>query len=264
MPNFLDVDINDQHEPKRAEHFDASLSRLNSIEKLSAYADSIAAFQQINPTDPRYLLLLEKVTAERFYHGFSHYTVKENWSAAIGEKVFGNGLSCIVKPEDIMKKPKGACSQQSIVMMALLRKKHIDYRKVGFPHHFAVGARFKDKWYFADADQEPDIPLAARQRENWKGEADNLKPYYNSNVYPNLDFGFGVRQIVETGSVNEVPARRLSFFHSFTLLCSRFSWCLPLIFMFVYARKKDSKAAIVVPMKQPSAMPQVQHRFYIS
>ncbi len=262
VPNFLNVDINHQQEAKRAELFDARLSRLSTIENLAAYADSIASSQHISSTQPEYLLLIEKIIAARFYHGFSHYSLKENWIAAVSEKIFGKGLSCIVKPEDIMKKSEAACSQQSIVMMELLKRKNIDYRKIGFIHHYAMEAKVDNQWYFTDASQEPAMPLSARLHENWKGQPDNLKPYYDRKVYSNLDYAFGVSQVAEIGPVNEVPARRLSYFHSFTLLSSWFSCCLPIIF--VYIKSKKRKRAKVIPINQQAIRQQVQHRFYIS
>lgn len=262
VPNFLNVDINHQHEPRRAEQFDASLSRLSSIEKLSAYVDSIASERHVISTDPRYLEIVESAIETRFYHGFSHYKLNDNWVAAVSEKIFGRGLSCIVKPEDIMKKDEAACSQSSIVMMELLKRKHIDYRKVGFPHHYALEAKFNNHWYFADANQEPNIPLAGRLRESWKGQGDSLKRYYDRTIYANLDYGFGVSQVAETGAINEVPAKHLSYFHSFTRLCSWFSWCLPLIFIFLYNKKR--RTARVITMNQSVMNPQMLHRFYIS
>jgi hypothetical protein len=48
-----------------------------------------------------------------------------------GEFVWSH-LSAIVLPEDILKYPMAACSQQSIIMMECFKKIGVDYRKVGF------------------------------------------------------------------------------------------------------------------------------------
>lgn len=260
--NFLNVDINNHQEVKRAEHFNPALARLSSIEKLSAYTDSLASAQNISSTQPEYVVLTEKVISERFYHGFSHYNLNENWVAAISEKILGRGLSSIVKPEDIMKKAKAACSQQAIVMMELFKRKQIDYRKIGFPHHYALEAKVNGNWYFTDPDQEPMIPLSVRMHQNWKGQSDNLKAYYDKKVYTDLDYAFGSGKIAEIGPVNTIPAKNLAYFHSFTRLSSWFSWCLPIIFIFVISRKR--KRAKVVSMRRPILSPQLQPRFFVS
>ncbi|MEO6405950.1 MAG: hypothetical protein ABIY51_14510 [Ferruginibacter sp.] len=262
VPNFFNVDINYHNERRPAEEFDVSLLRLSSIEKLAAYTDSLASTKNISSNHPEYLLLVENIIAKRFFHGFSHYKLNENWVASVSEKIFGRGLACLVKPNDIMQRADGACSQQSIVMMELLKRKNIDYRKVGFPHHYAMEAKFNKQWYFADANQEPDMTVDARLHQNWKGQSDNLKQYYDPKIYTNLDYAFGIGQLAEIGPVNEVPAKNLTLFHSLTLLMSRFAWCLPLIILFAKSRKKIR--AKVINMRQPVVSKLAAQRFNIS
>jgi hypothetical protein len=69
---------------------------------------------------------------------FFHLNLNENWVAAMSEKICGYGLSCKVQPEDIMKHPNAAFSQQALVMMELLRRKKVSYRKAGFLHYSAL------------------------------------------------------------------------------------------------------------------------------
>ena len=113
LPNFIDADINPVLSYDGKEQYDPALNNLNSIQKLTAYIDQLAKEQQISEGSIEYAVLTETVIKKRFYHGYSHFTLKENWLAAVSEKIFGNGLASVVDPDEIVKYPSGACSQQS-------------------------------------------------------------------------------------------------------------------------------------------------------
>ena len=138
VPNFIPLNINEELAYNKTERFSPLLSSINSIDKLENYVDQEAAIKKIDIHSPEYALLLSYFISCRFYHGFSHWKMNENWIAATGEKMTGIGLSCKVQPDEILKHPDAACSQQALVMMEILKRKKIDYRKVGFPHHYAI------------------------------------------------------------------------------------------------------------------------------
>ncbi|MEO7444002.1 MAG: hypothetical protein ABIT96_09985 [Ferruginibacter sp.] len=241
LPNFILRDINTRYELPRNEKFVPALTRLNTVNKLSAYTDSLAAEKKILIHSPEYLLLAENVVSERFYHGFSHYSLEENWIAALGEKIIGYNLSCIVKPDDILNHANAACSQQAIVTISLLRKHNIDYRTLGFPHHFAIEARLHNYWYFLDANQEPVMTLEERMHRHWQGHNDNLKAFYNSDVYKNLDIGFGNKQDAVVSAVNNIPGRNVSIFHSLTHFFSHYLWVFTLLGFVISSSKETIK-----------------------
>jgi hypothetical protein len=66
-----------------------------------------------------------------------------------------------------MKQPYAACSQQSLVMMELLKRKGFKTRKVGFDGgemvggHFCFETFYDNSWHFFDTDQEPNAKLLA-------------------------------------------------------------------------------------------------------
>lgn len=133
LPNFIDKDINEVLQYDHREQFNPGMSYINSIDKLEQHIDSMIAAGHIQPNSVAFVTTITTAIRYRFFHGFSHFSLKENWIAAVAEKIFGYGLASKVKTEDIMQHPYAACSQQAMVMMDILRRKHIDYRSVGFP-----------------------------------------------------------------------------------------------------------------------------------
>jgi len=249
IPNFIHKDINERFEYNHTERFHTDLAPINSIDKLEKYVDQAAAMKNIDVKSAEYNLLLSYIISCRFYHGFSHWKLNENWIAAFGEKVTGIGLSCKVQPEDIMKHPEAACSQQALVMMEILKRKNSDYRKVGFPHHYALEVKNKDNWYYFDPNMEPTMNLRDRLHQNWHESNDSLKKYYDANKHSNLTYQFGNGQKAEFGPVNEIPAQRLRLFQSATAVLSKILWAFPLIFVFV--KKRKTKMHAVKPVNDP-------------
>ncbi|MFZ4057015.1 MAG: hypothetical protein ACOYKE_02700 [Ferruginibacter sp.] len=238
LPNFLWVDIHEHPPFDRFESFNDSLSTLQTVDDLTAYTDSLAAAQHINPHSIHYVSVIEKVLKSRFYHGFSHFTLNENWLAAVSGKLFEEGLACKVNPADIVHQSNAACSQQSLVMMAILRKKGFPYRHVGFPHHYALEVLHNNEWYFFDPDMEPTLQMEERRLSNWKHQSDALKPFYDTLRFKDLDFKFGIQQMATTGTINEIPAQHAHLFQTVTHYVSRMAWCIPLLLAFYRTRRQ--------------------------
>lgn len=234
--NFFPADINGEPEYNGKERYYPNLGHIKSLAQLEAYVDKCAEMKKFDVHSPQYSAMLAYVISCRFYHGFSHWKMSENWVAALGEKVFGYGLASKVEPEDILQHPYAACSQQTIVMMAVLRKKGIPYRKVGFPHHYAIEVHVNNSWYYFDPNMEPRMNLRQREHDQWAGINDNLKAFYNPIVHHNLNYQFGKGCKAEFGPINEVPARNASLFQSATAIISRIAWMFPLAFALVRRR----------------------------
>jgi hypothetical protein len=239
-PNFIDLNINKKNEYNGKEEYTTTLLYIRSLDKLEQHTDSIAAERQVAQGSADYFILLESVISQRFYHGFSHYKLDHNWIAAVSERMFGFGLACKVYPDDIMQSKAGACSQQAAVMMAIAKRKNIDYRSIGFPHHYAMEVNVKGNWYYLDPNMEPLITKEERMQQNWHGKNDELKQYYDAVDHGNLnmDYALGMGQQPVFGATNANPAPRLKIFHSITWFLSRSLWCVPLIFAFAYSRRK--------------------------
>jgi hypothetical protein len=219
------------------EKFDPSLSRLNSLHRLINYSDSSAIANQTKIGSLSYGVLVASILRKRFYHGFSYYTFQNNWIAVASQYIFGKELASLVNPEEILKFPYAGCSQQAIVLMAVMKDKKIPYRSVGFPHHYATELQFKNNWYFFDPNMEPQIKVNERKEDKWKRSADYLKKYYNgNNQYLNWAFGNSVPIIF--GRPNADPAPHASIFQAVTKYLSKILWILPL-FLFVYLYERN-------------------------
>lgn len=257
VPNFIPKDINEQFVYNGKERFHPGLNNINSIDKLEIYIDGAASMEKIDTHSAEYIQLISYIISCRFYHGFSHFKLSENWIAAVGEKVTGIGLSCKVQPEEILQNAYAACSQQALVMMEILKRKQIDYRKVGFPHHYALEVKNNGRWYYFDPNMEPYMNLHQRLHESWKENNDTLKQYYDPAKHDNLSYQFGKGQKAEFGPVNEVPAKNLRFFQSTTGILSKTLWIVPLLGL-VYARRRSSKKVYSI---KPAATKNLQPSF---
>lgn len=231
------------------EKYAPQLSFLNSIEKLEKFVDAAAADKNIPIASVAYLEMLENTVSHRFFHGFSHKTLSQDWITALTDKIAHTDYSCLVLPEEIMQHPNAGCSQQALVMMEILKRKNIDYRKIGFPHHFAMEASINGGWYFLDADMEPNIKGTQRLHQNWKGQGDCLKKYYDTTIYSNLNVGFGTGLMATVKKPNEEQASNLKKLQSTTGVLSKILWLLPIVLMWA-AKKRTFKMYAIKPLSK--------------
>ena len=232
LPNFFSKDVNPDLPYSHKEKFDRALSCINSVSLLESYTDSIAASKHIAEGSYEYAELLESIIEQRFYHGFSHFTPAENWIAAFAGKFIKEDYACKVQPEKIIQHANAACSQQALVMMQVLRDKKLNYRSLGFPHHYAMEVLINKEWYFFDANMEPVITKEQRMLGNWKHRNDNLKQYYDAGRCTDLNYQFGNNLTATIGAINEEPAQKAKYFHIITGMLSKIAWLFPLIFIF--------------------------------
>ncbi len=236
--NFVNFSIEKDPPYNNVELFDSSLSYLNTIQKLTDYADSSAVKENIKVGSLQYGILTSFIIKNRFYHGFSVYNFRQNWIAACTQLLIGKDVASPVSPGDILQYPFAGCSQQAIILMDVMKSKNISYRSIGFPHHYAVELNFDNDWYFFDPDMEPNIKDKERAEEKWNQSADSLKKYYALSVN-HLDWGFGKSKKVEIGKTNAKPAPNAAIFQSVTKFLSKTLWIF-LLFFTTYPRKKRS------------------------
>ncbi|MGH2646098.1 MAG: hypothetical protein ACRDE8_00970, partial [Ginsengibacter sp.] len=171
LPLLFNISPGEKPVYNNSEIFDPSLSKINSIQKLINYSDSLAKTNHVKIGSLSYGVLVASFLRKRFYHGFSCYTLQKNWIAVAAQFLFGKGLASPVDPDEIMKFPYAGCSQQAIVLMKVMKEKKIPYRSVGFPHHYATELQFKNNWYFFDPNMEPKIKVNERKEDTWKASA---------------------------------------------------------------------------------------------
>ena len=230
------------------EAFDSTLIRLNTLEKLTSYVDSVAAIKNIEQGSLEYAIEANNIVQNRFYHGYSTFSLNENWIAVVLEKFSPIFFSARVKPDDILKKPYGFCHQQSIVLMELLQSKKLDCRPVKFPDHFTIQCRIDGKWNYFDPDLEPKILPLQRSNEEWLVNSDSLALAYKGVIafkekYNNrtdvIDSTFGKPIIPVYGEINAVQAPNTRLFQKISMPLSKIAFVFPLLLLFYINRNKS-------------------------
>lgn len=198
--------------------------KIYDIPSLLAYADGQA------DTDRNTLLYFNTLTStvrKRFYHGYSHYSLSENWIAALAGKFGWNHLSAIVDADDLLRYPMAACSQQSIIIMECCRQSGIPYRPVYYTHHYALEANIGGQWYYADANMEPVYPNGRRTSLQNLIDSGYLATMYRHVLTPQQ-----VKEMLgppRYGAVNMPVAANARMFHAITKFLSRWLWLWPLL-----------------------------------
>jgi len=253
------------------EDFDPSLLQLNSINKIANYCDSLYAetssMSQVK-FENEYPQIVLSVIRSRFYHGYSEYNASTNFLASVISKITINGLRAVVIPDDILKYPYAACSQQSIVFMEILKRKGFTTREVGFKGkstgHFCFEAYYEGGWHFYDPDMEPDnnvltaynhpsIAMLVRHQDILLQAYSQYPKEKVLDIFPTYFYG----------QVNSFPAPRAIIFQKVTKLLSYSIWIFFLL-LFIMARKKYQRLSnklnvrtsrIRFPQLQPGTSP---------
>jgi len=231
----------------KVEAYDPSLSRLNSLKKLEQYCDSIYAERVFSGGQDEfervYTDIASNTVRNRFYHGYSYYGFEDNYLAAFASKIAMPGLSALVIPDEILKHPYAACSQQSIVMMDVLKDKGFTTRKVTFMGkkyggHFAFEVYYNNSWHFHDPNLEPDkTVLDAYGRPSIEFLAKQpgilVKAYHHlpaaevMDLFPNYAYG----------KPNKFPATRAMIYHKASKFLSYSLWLFFLAAFFIVRRR---------------------------
>jgi len=235
-------------DPSIHEEFNPAFSRLNTLEAVTLYVDSLYGSGHIHPDDSlEYANLMAQTLRECFYHGWSQYTWQNNWSLALLSPLHPHMMG-IVDPKDIIKYPMALCSQQAIVGMVILRSKGFTYRKIGFSNpkeklgHFTYEIKLRDGWHFYDLDMEPNRAVLERHhrpsidslaandtlrraayQEKETRIKDGLIPMYNNQNPENL-----------------FPAQNMMALHRATFIISYFGWLILLLATVTYSKRKRS------------------------
>ena len=238
--NFIHYNINEDHRKLVIhEKFDPSLTRLNSLNKLSQYVDSFCAAKQIQQGTLEYAIEAKNIVSQRFYHKYATQNLNENWIASVSQKLTGLYLSSKITADDILTRSYGYCGQQSAVLMELLEKKGIDCRAVYFKHHFAMQANISNKWCYFDPNMEPDILPEQRYNKIWLYNDDSLAIAYRTDTNMiNHNFGSPLNLNIRYGKVNAVQGPNAQLFQLITKPLSKIAFIFPLL-CYVYLSRKN-------------------------
>jgi hypothetical protein len=201
------------------ERYDPGLGRLTDLDRFDNYIDSLKQERNIPGNSFKEVFLINSVIERRFYHGYSKYSIHDNFLAYIAGKYIWSALSAIVIPNDILKHPNAACSQQAIIMMEVLKYRGYQVRKLGLTNHFILEVFCDNDWKVFDPNKEPTL----------QGFSHNAIPVYLQNGALNKAYSSLSENEVETmfkvakiGKVNEFPAKNARLFHIVTKFISQY------------------------------------------
>ncbi len=214
--------------------WDPSLSRLNSMELLIDYIDSLSYVRHINPDSlPEYVNLIDSIIRMRFYHGLQNYRFEENWIANLLGRTVWFHFGAKVIPDHILKGQKAFCSQSSIVFQEVLRQKGFDVRSVLLPGHFCTEVLINGVWQFHDVSYKPSFlgfaSLSAAELANQPKTIEQAY-LYSFAVASGTDIMelFDAEKI-EYGNPNSNAAPTMTLFHNITSFLSNWGWMVLII-----------------------------------
>ncbi|MCF8424765.1 MAG: hypothetical protein K9H41_10505 [Bacteroidia bacterium] len=217
------------------ELFNIKLSRFKSISDIKTHIDGIYSATHSSPEIDTlaYVKATSDIVKKRFYHGLSEYSLKDNWIAYIGSKLFWKHLTAIVEPDDILDYTEGLCSQQTIVFLEILKRKRFKTRWVGLgykegPGHFLAEVYYQGSWHAYDIDKEPKWERIANHHQSisyYQLHQDSLFLAYEG-IISRLVFN-KIMTKVKYGAVNEFPAKNMLLFHRIT---KSITYLIPIFF----------------------------------
>ncbi len=244
LPNFFTASLFSESTYNQRETYDPHLAYINSLEKLQSHLDSAAGSKQLAANSYEYVNELEAILRKRFYHGYAHFKLRQNWIASITGKLIDSGMACKVHPAKILQQNNAACSQQVAVMMAILKANGYTYRSLGFPHHYALEVKVAGQWYFFDPSMEPVITREQRSEGYWQYHTDSLKQYYPQYSSAIVEYIFGSGLTAVKGNVNAIPAPNARKYQTTTGILSKIGWCCPLLLLLISIKKMPSKSSV--------------------
>ena len=224
-----------------SDRFDPTLAKINSVDVFINFCDSVYGAKKIAATDSgKYANLVSKVIRYRFQHGYTWYHFGHNYVAKLLAPLLNRNLSAIVVPDDILKYPLAACSQQSIVGMKVLMDKGYDVRRVGFYDstiggHFCYEIKYDNSWHFYDPNREPDeVVLNGHNRPSIQFL--NEHPDILAAAYPNddKDYVLSLYKTYKEEDEGKLPGGNARLFQQITKFLSYTSWIfLGLIYFYI-------------------------------
>ena len=231
------------------ENFDPGLARLNSVSTFIDFCDSLYGSEKIASADSGvYANIVSYVLRYRFFHGYTWYHLGHNYVAKILAPVVHRNLSAIVIPDDILKYPKAACSQQSIIGMKILMEKGYLVRPIGFNDpviggHFCYEVKYENTWHFYDPNREPDEQYL--NSLNRPGIADlNKNPHFLIKAYPkdNPKYVTDLYTHYKIGKEGKLPGGNARLFQQATQILSYTLWIfIALVYFYIDNRATSKK-----------------------
>jgi hypothetical protein len=229
------------------EEFDITLMRLNTIDKLINYCDSVHQANAMNRTYPG---TVSEVIRKRFYHGYSFYSLNDNPVGYLIAAATKKGIAALVIPDDIAKHPNAACSQQSIVGMEIFKRKGYQVRKVVMfdkvaqSGHFAYEVYYDNGWHYFDTDAEPDSEVLKKNKRPSTALLAKHPEIVAAAYHKQPEFFVRLIQSHATGPVDEFPAPNAYAFQQISKFLTYFGWAIVFGFFLLIRWRREFKAKL--------------------
>lgn len=241
IPFFLKTESTDSYNKKNTELFNSDYINLNNYGLIISQIDFNSKFNHISSiTDTAaYVSNISDFVKRRFYFGLAKYKLSDNWIAYLSGKYIWKDFSVIVNPEDLIKHEVGLCSQQSLVFMEILKRKHIKVRSVGIgekkgPGHFLCEVFYSNSWHIFDISFEPNWNKIHNKHSSlnyYKQHKDSLFLIYEGKI-DSSKFELMLKNITY-GSPNKFPAQNMLLFHKITLILT---YLIPIVFLVFFIK----------------------------
>jgi hypothetical protein len=203
--------------PPVGEEFDRGKQSIATLDAAVAYIRPL-----IRPSNPREEAdAADELVRRRFYHSYSFFDPGENWLAYLAGFLWLD-LRSPVRPDDILKHPQAACSQQVIVFDALAQRLGLETAVVALDHHMAAAVKLGGRWQVYDADTEihpRSYPLSALLA------ADPAVLAIYGHLASTLDLaGQAARGRIRLIDINADPAPHAAIFDEVTAMLSDYAW----------------------------------------
>ena len=141
------------------ERFDDRFSAVRTIRSMVSIHTVLCRGPLTSTLDTAwYVGCLDSLMQLNFVHGYSSYTFGDNYLAYLLGRWVWADFGAIVIPDDIMRQSRGACSQQAIAFLEVLRRQGFRVRgvrlKSRFAGHFAAAVYYGGAWRFYDTNLE--------------------------------------------------------------------------------------------------------------
>ncbi|UUR08475.1 hypothetical protein [Sphingomonas glaciei] len=205
-----------------------------------------------NATQLQKLDAADALLRKRFVHGYSYFRMKQNWMAAFLRPVWDD-LAAPVRPDDILKFRRAACSQQAIVFQEIAKRLGFEFASVringqeNLGGHFLPTIKIEGQWWVYDANQE----IAARRYPlDWLMTADaQISNVYQPDVARLLLNSAHAKRVRFT-DLNENAAEQASLLHGALALLSSVGWMLALL-LWAILRPRPKQQNLPVEFPQP-------------
>jgi hypothetical protein len=227
-------------------YFDPSLSKINSVKKLTQYADSVWGSVTIGDKydSASFPEILSGIVRNRFRHGYpTSYEIGNNFIAKLMAKISGRSYDAVVIGNDILKFSHADCRQQCLVMMEVLRSKNYSVRGISLQaqnyntEHYIFEAFYDSSWHFYDPDLEPSSKLLWQMNRPsiaMLAKDSSLTKLIYKDSWQNASLVVDLFRKYNYGNINAPIPKWLYFFHNISKALSLTAWmfCLALYFVF--------------------------------